>query len=58
MKAIPLIVVGLLLFSAGNGWCIPDEFGPELHEQVFSAMLQALVYGIGLGLLVKMLNRS
>lgn len=36
----------------------PEEFAAQLHADMFAAMLQAFVYGVGLGLLVKIINRS
>lgn len=36
----------------------PEVFAAKLHADMFSAVLQAFCYGVGLGLLVKMINRS
>jgi len=36
----------------------PEEFAAYLNMGIFHHMLAAFVIGIGLGLMVKMLNRS
>lgn len=36
----------------------PEEFAAYLDAAVIGHMLQAYVYGLGLGLLIKVLNRS
>lgn len=55
-----LLVVGLLWLPS-NAWATPPDpetFAAYLHSSIFAAMLQAFAYGVGLGLLVKMVNRS
>ena len=60
MGTVLVVAISLVLGQVCEALATPDPelFAQYLHESVFSAMMQAFVFGVGFGLLVKMINRS